>query len=197
MDKHGTVEVGGELFYWRKSNKMMPTARAFCRNCGKESAKPVHAIYMNGRDAYGLRCEKCGSEYPMYESTYVSRYVGHRTSGGGFVNATHGQMSRLNAMDRRARQEYRNIPKIVEESMCNMLNMTHEEYRDMIKRRDENNARMQKAINAQKADRQAQRRDEKIDEQSNNRKELIAKGVLKYVKNVGLVNTETRQVVKV
>lgn len=37
---------------------------------------------------------------------------------------------------------------------------------------------------------------EQIKRESEDRKELIAKGILKYVKNIGLVNINTGQVVK-
>ena len=46
------------------------------------------------------------------------------------------------------------------------------------------------------AERQAKYEDEKREAASNERKKLIEEGIIKYVKNVGLVNTETGEVIK-
>ena len=46
------------------------------------------------------------------------------------------------------------------------------------------------------AEQRARWEDEKRKEKSEERKKLIANGTLKYVKNIGLVNTKTNEVVK-
>lgn len=56
---------------------------------------------MNGQPAYALRCNKCGNEYPIYKTTYITRYIG-RDLPHGHINPTHGG-SVVAAMDRRAK----------------------------------------------------------------------------------------------
>ena len=118
-------------FRYRDDERLLPAVGAFCKKCRTETAKPFYPIIMNGQDAYALKCEKCGSEYPMYRSMYIQRYIGHDLHGGGHVNPTHGMKSRKSCRNR-----------------------------------------------------------------SNERKKLIDQGILKYVKNVGIVDTRTNQVLK-
>jgi len=61
---------------------------------------------------------------------------------------------------------------------------------------DEENKKAHKRIEREAAERHARYQDEEIKRESETRRDLIARGVLKYVKNIGLVNTETGQVVK-
>lgn len=49
---------------------------------------------------------------------FITRYVGYETKSGGRVNPTHGLISRVAAMDRKARNYYNSIPQRVEEQMC-------------------------------------------------------------------------------
>lgn len=51
-------------------------------------------------------------------------------------------------------------------------------------------------LKQRKADINAQYEDEDRRNRSNERKELIDQGILKYVKNVGIVDTRTNQVLK-
>ena len=83
------VRVGLVWFDYRADEPELPKVGAFCKKCGKETAKPVMPIYMNRKPAYGLRCEKCGSEYPMYKSMFIERYIGFDIKVG-HVNPTHG-----------------------------------------------------------------------------------------------------------
>lgn len=192
------VRLGIDWFDYREDEdeKDLPTNGAFCKNCAKETAKPVYPIYMNGKPAYALRCDKCGSEYPMYKSMYISRYIGYKTRSGGFVNPTHGLISPFSAMDRKAREHHNDIPKRVEDDMCKNFGYSHEEYREMKKKWDEDKKKAHKKFERAEADMRAKFQEEDIKRESNKRKELIEKGILKYVKNIGLVNTETGEVVK-
>lgn len=190
------VRVGWDWFDYRKDEEELPNVGAFCKTCAKETAKPVYPIYMNGKPAYALQCKKCGGEYPMYKHMFITRYVGYDTRSGGHVNPTHGLISHVAAMDRKARDYHNSIPQRVEDHMCETFGYTHEEYRAMKKEWEKDSQKVHKRIENERAEFQARLRDEQIQKESNNRKELIAKGILKYVKNVGLVNTETGEVVK-
>ena len=66
----------------------------------------------------------------------------------------------------------------------------------MKKKWDEDKREAHKQFEREQSDLSAKWRDEEIKKQSQSRKELIQKGILKYVKNVGLVNTETGEVIK-
>lgn len=127
------VTIDWNWFDYRTDEEELPKVGAWCKTCAKETAKPVYPIYMNCKPAYALCCEKCGGEYPMYKSMFIQRYVGYNTKNGGHINPTHGLMSHVSAMDRKAR-EYRNdIPQKVENEMCEMFGYSHEEYREMKK----------------------------------------------------------------
>lgn len=190
------VTIGCNWFDYRKDEEELPKVGAFCKTCAKETAKPVYPIYMNGKPAYALRCNKCGGEYPMYKSMFVTRYVGYETQSGGRVNPTHGLISHVAAMDRKAGDYHNSIPQRVEDQMCETFGYTHEEYKEMKKSWDEKDRQARKRIEREDAERRARYQEEERTRESNKRKELIDKGILKYVKNVGLVNTETGEVVK-
>ena len=153
-------------------------------------------VYMNCKPAYALHCAKCGSEYAMYKSMFIQRYVGYNTAHGGHVNPTHGLISNVAAMDRKARDYHNSIPDRVAEDMCKLFHCTREEYDQMKKGWDEEHKNTRKRMEREDAERHARYQDEEIKRESETRKDLIARGVLKYVKNIGLVNTETGQVVK-
>lgn len=182
-------------FDYRDDEPKLPRKGAFCKKCAKETAKPVHAIYMNGKPAYALRCEKCGSEYPMYQAMYIERYVGFDMKVG-HAAPTHGQTSVINTMDRRAKNYYRDADKRVEEKLCAVFHCTPEEYRDLQKQRNEKRAKWEKKAEREAAECHAKWEAEKRETESNKRKELIKQGVLKYVKGAGLVNTKTGEVIK-
>lgn len=190
------VTIGWDWFDYRKNEEDLPNVGAWCRECAKETAKPIYPIYMNCKPAYALRCEKCGGEYPMYKSMFIQRYIGGVTKNGGRVNPTHGVMSYVSAMDRKAREYHNNIPKKVEDKMCETFGYSHKEYREMRKKWDEERRMAHKRYEREAAKFHAQFEDEQIKRESEDRKELIAKGILKYVKNIGLVNINTGQVVK-
>lgn len=190
------VTIDQDWFDYRKDEKELPKVGAWCKTCAKETAKPVYPIYMNCKPAYALRCEKCGSEYPMYKSMFFQRYVGCATKNGGYINPTHGLISHRAAMNRKAREYHDNILKKVENEMCKMFGCSHEEYGEMKKKWDEDSKNARKRFEREMAESHARFKEEEIKRESENRKELIAKGILKYVKNIGLVITETGRVVK-
>lgn len=189
--------VGGEWFDCRNDGEILPVVGAFCKNCAKETAKPVYPIYMNGKPAYALRCNKCGGEYAMYKSMFFERYIGHTFSNGkGSIAPTRGVMSVTAAMDRQAKNARSARRKEHEEEMCRLFNYTHEEYAKLKKEWDASDAKARKKFESEQAEYRAKMQDNKIKQESTNRKELIERGILKYVKNIGLVNTETGEVIK-
>jgi len=192
------LDEGIDWFPYRDDEKIedLPAVGAWCKRCAKESAKPMMPVYMNYKPAYALHCEKCGSEYAMYKSMFIQRYVGYDTANGGHINPTHGLISHVAAMDRKAREYHDSIPDRVAEDMCKLFHCTREEYDHMKKGWDEENKKAHKRIEREAAERHARYQDEEIKRESETRRDLIARGVLKYVKNIGLVNTETGQVVK-
>lgn len=190
------VRIDMEAFPIRKGEDDLPIQRAWCKNCAKETAKVRFPIYMHGKPAYALECEKCGNSYHMYQTMFRTRYVGHTTSSGGYYAPTHGVLSRKQSMDRKALEEYNNIPKKVEEEMCSLFNLSKEEYREKKKEWDDRDKKVRKMINVERAELAARADDRKIKSESDARKDLIQRGVLKYVKGIGLVNTETNEVVK-
>lgn len=190
------VRIGFDWFDYRDDEPNLPNVGAFCKKCAKETAKPMMPIYMNGKPAYGLHCDKCGSEYTMYKSMFIERYVGYDLACGGHVNPTHGTKSRVASMDRKAKDYYNDREKRVESSMCEMMNCSTEEYRELKKKWAEENKKLGRKFEREQAERRAGWENEKRQEESNNRKELIDKGIIKYVKNVGLVNTKTGEIVK-
>lgn len=194
------VELDGNdgLFYYRSDEKEedLPKVGAFCKYCAKETAKPIYSVFMNGKPAYALQCTKCRNEYTMYKHMYFSRYIGHTTKNGGRINPTRGMMSRFDATDRKAREEYNSIPNRVEDELCNKFGCSHEEYKKMKSKWDEDNKKVLKKIKNDEANRRAHYQEEKMKIASEKRQTLIAKGVLQYVKNIGLVNIETGEVVK-
>lgn len=191
------VRMNGDWFDYRnnESESELPKMGAFCRKCAKESAKPVYPIYMNGRSAYALRCKKCGSEYPMYKSTFIERYVGFNTKYG-HVNPTHGTKTVYQSMDRKTKQAYNNREKIITEQMCEIFHCTPEEYHTEKMQWEKERQERRKKFEREELNLREKWEDERRKEESNKRKELIEKGILKYVKNVGLVNTETGEIVK-
>lgn len=193
---HECVKIGIQTFMIREGEEHLPIQKAWCKNCAQESAKVVFAIHMNGRPAYALECTKCGNAYHMYQSMFQTRYIGHTTPSGGYYAPTHGVLSRQQVMDRKAKEEYNNIPKKVEEETCRFMNISKEEYREMKKGWDEKNKKVQNKIKQERAEIKTRITENKIKQESDERKDLIARGVLKYVKGIGLVNTETNQVIK-
>ena len=181
------VKIGIDWFDYRDNEINLPKVGAFCRKCAKETAKPMIPIYMNGKPAYALHCNK---------SMFIQRYVGYDIVAGGHVNPTHGTKSVFASMDKKAREHYNNREKRVEEKMCRIMNCSSEEYREQKKQWAEENKKWKKKFEREQAARHAEYEDEKRKEESSKRKELIDKGIIKYVKNIGLVNTETGEVIK-
>ena len=80
--------------------------------------------------------------------------------------------------------------------MCEFLNCTHDEYREMKWQWEEEDKKNRIRLKRVEAEREAKYENEKREADSNERKKLIEEGIIKYVKNVGLVNTETGEVIK-
>lgn len=185
------VEIGFDWFDYRNGEDELPKEKAWCRNCATESAKVMYPIYMNARPAYGLMCEKCGSEYPMYQMDFSYRYRG-KSYGNGCILPTKGMKSIVQAMDREARAHYVKKKEETVDRMCEEFHQTKEEYlkrkekwdKEASKRRKEFDANLDRTI-----------LESKVERDSSRRRELIQKGVLKYQKGV-LVNTETGEVIK-
>ena len=183
-------------FRYRNDEHILPSVGAFCKKCRTETAKPFYPIIMNGQDAYALKCEKCGSEYPMYRSMYIQRYIGHDLRGGGHVNPAHGMKSRKSCMDRTDIDNLKRLHKRIEKTICENNGLSLEKYLEFKKECNEECRKDLIALKQRKADINSQYEDEDRRNRSNDRKELIDHVPLKYVKNVGLVDTRTNQVVK-
>ena len=183
-------------FHYRNGERNLPAVGAFCKKCRTETAKPFYPIIMNGQDAYALKCEKCGSEYPMYRSMYIQRYIGHDLHGGVHVNPTHGMKSRKSCMDRAAIDNLKGRQKRIEKTVCDITRLSPEKYAEFKKEYDKECQKDLIGLKQRKADISARYEDEDRRNRSNDRKELIDHVPLKYVKNVGLVDTRTNQVVK-
>lgn len=183
-------------FHYRNGERDLPAVGAFCKKCRTETAKPFYPIIMNGQDAYALKCEKCGSEYPMYKHMYIQRYIGYDLCGGGHVNPTHGMKSRKSCMDRTAIDNLKRLHKRIEKTIYENNGLSLEKYLEFKKECNEECRKDLIALKQRKADINAQYEDEDRRNRSNERKKLIDHGILKYVKNVGIVDTRTNQVVK-
>ena len=183
-------------FHYRNGERDLPAVGAFCKKCRTETAKPFYPIIMNGQDAYALKCEKCGSEYPMYKHMYIQRYIGYDLCGGGHVNPTHGMTSRKSCMDRTANDNLKRLHKRIEKTIYENNGLSLEKYLEFKKECNEECRKDLIALKQRKADINAQYEDEDRRNRSNERKKLIDHGILKYVKNVGIVDTRTNQVVK-
>lgn len=101
-------------------------------------------------------------------------------------------------MDRKAKENHRKrraqIEKYTQEQMCSILGCSKEEYEESKKRREQKKKYSNKMLEKDEfLDKHEEK--ERIQE-SNKRKELITKGTIKYVKNAGLVNTETGEIIK-
>lgn len=183
-------------FRYRNDEHVLPSVGAFCKKCRTETAKPFYPIIMNEQDAYALKCEKCGSEYPMYRSMYIQRYIGHDLRGGGHMNPTHGMKSRKSCMDRAAIDNLKGRQKRIEKTVCDITGLSPEKYAEFKKEYDKECQKDLIGLKQRKADISAHYEDEERRDSSNERKKLIDQGILKYVKNVGIVDTRTNQVLK-
>ena len=189
------VICGNEAFQHR-SEIPMPANSAWCRKCTKESAKVIYGIYMNGNPAYALKCKYCGSEYPMYKSDYQIKYVGTDIAGVGRIDPTHGTKSRSLGMSNHVRQKLNKQRDEKCQEIYKLAGFSDEEIKESKKKFDERERQIHKQFVQSTAERRAQYEKEKIKKESQKRKDLIEKGIFKYVKGIGLVNQETGEVVK-
>ena len=84
------VWVGCQGFYEVDPGKELPTAKAFCKHCAREIAKPIAFVSFNCKLGIVVECEKCHDRYVLYEDKYIQYYVGRHTEFG-FIPPTHGK----------------------------------------------------------------------------------------------------------
>lgn len=132
----------------------------------------------------------------MYKHMYIQRYIGYDLCGGGHVNPTHGMKSRKSCMDRTAIDNLKRLHKRIEKTICENNGLSLENIWSLKKSVMKNAEKGHIELKQRKADINAQYEDEDRRNRSNERKELIDHVPIKYVKNVGLVDTRTNQVVK-
>lgn len=179
--------------------RTLPTARAWCKECATESAKPIAYINFNAKIGVALKCEKCGSTYAMYEYLYKSRYTGNHTQYG-FIPPTHGNDRQAPPRDVRDKFEADKKKRMAktEEHLASIMGVTVEKYREKRKGWEEEHARARKRIEAEDAKRAADRQQKAISAASEERKRLIAEGILKYSKKQGcLIDTRTNTPYKI
>ena len=181
------VTVGSDWYDFRDAK--VPTQRAYCRNCRELTAKPVYAVYMNGKPAIAVQCTKCKEEYVLYESDYNMQYVGLNLRSGGKIEPTYGKKTWLESMDRRAVENRRNRKKKLTAELANLHGMSKEDYE---REQQKQIKKAHQSLEEVKYDIREKERKEKAEE----RKELLRMGVLQYVKGVGLVDTRTNQIYK-
>lgn len=191
-----TVWIQSVGYPYREGENKLPRQMAWCNKCAQESSKVVAPIWLNNRHGYALKCIKCGGEHHMYVDMYVSRYIGRDMGGGGHISPTKGILTQRQSMDRKGIDSLNEIPKKVEKDICKAFGYTHEEYQEMRKEWEEKERKARKRLNNEQANQRAEYRNKEIKSASDKRKELIQKGVLKYKKGIGLVNTETGEVLK-
>ena len=187
------LDEGRKWYFYRGGEEDLPKQAAWCKHCSKLSAKPMMPIVLNNSDGYALRCPKCRGEFAIYKDRYIRMYVGTKTASGGRINPTYGKLSTKEAMDRRALDERNRRAKEIDKHICELSGYSSEEWGRIKAKHEEEIRRLLKDTTAKA---EAHRKDEEIKNESEKRKELIAKGVLKYVKGIGLVNSETNQIVK-
>lgn len=195
--RNGRVHIGYEEYDIRNDNEEIPKQMAWCKKCAAETSKIVYKIWMNNKPAYALECIKCGSRHHMYKDMYIRRYIGSNMKGGGHINPTKGIISISNAMDRKGHDTINEIHKKSDKRFQSMLGMSDSEYEDFKKKREKEDTAARKQYEAEKAEIRANIINEEIKRESDKRKELIEKGILIYKKGIGLVNTETGQVMKI
>lgn len=175
-------KTGRELFvdcmYYEEvdAGKPIPTARAFCKHCGAETAKPWGFVSFNRKLGIAVECEKCGSRYIMYEHLYISRYVGKHTEYG-FIPPNHGKdmepyprgvQDKMSA-DKSKRMEALDL------QLSKSFGVSVDELHEMRKK-----WKADATVNFEKErqERIQERENQKILDKSAERKQLIADGVL-------------------
>ena len=155
---------------------------------------------MHGKPAYAVQCDKCGNEYPIYKYKFKEMYIGTVLPNGGTLQPTHGKMSYSQSMDRGAKDYFdkrkREAAKRIETQMCDTFHISHEEYHSLKKKWADEGNRARKRFEQEATERANKRTQDEINKKSQERKALIDKGILVYKKGIGLVNTQTGEVVK-
>ena len=137
---------------------------------------------MNGKPAYALECEKCGSAHHMYKSTFFTRYIGHDLPNGGRINPTHGVKTIAESMDQKALEYRRKVKKELKECMCQLFNMTTEKYDKIHEKSADECVKERKELNAEKADISARITDKKLKRRIIQTKRPYSEGCAKICK---------------
>lgn len=194
--KSTRVTVGLAGYTRVKTDEKLPTQKAWCRDCSKESSKPIAYVRLNGRTGIVVECECCHSRYILYENMYIERYVGRHTEYG-FIPPTHGQNNsiprnvkmKMDAARERRRQESK-------EHLALLFGYSSSEYDA---KRKEWNAKREaeyKKFLKEEEERINSRKQQDAVNKSKTKSQLIKEGIIKYdSKAKCLVNTKTGEVI--
>lgn len=69
-----------------QSPEELPKTRAWCNKCKENCGKVIHATIWNARDAYAIKCPRCGNEWLLYKSRYQQQYTGYINGKGEYVS---------------------------------------------------------------------------------------------------------------
>lgn len=194
MKKTGREFFCDGMYYDEISmTKSIPTAKAFCKNCGKETAKPWGYVSFNANLGIAVECEKCGSRYIMYEHLYKSRYEGRHTQYG-FIPPTHGrdlQKAPRNVQDKMDAARAVRM-KESDERIAKTFGITVEELYEKRKGWQKESAEAHKQFEKERQEFRAELEAQERNSKSAERKRLIEEGVLVWSKSQEcLVDTRT------
>ena len=180
MKKTGeSILVDCSFYDLLEVGKPLPTARAFCKYCADDIAKPIGFVSFNGKLGIVLECEKCHSRYVMYEHAYKSRYEGVHTKYG-FIPPTYGNLSQKPP---RSVQDKMNADRDIrkkqsDENLAKTFGITVSELEEKRKKWKEEDAKAYKRFEQERAEKRLELKDREIKQKSEERKQLIADGVL-------------------
>lgn len=196
------ISIGFASYRVVDEDKMLPKQRAWCKHCGRETAKPIAYIagFGNGSKALALECDKCHDRYAMYVHMFNERYVGRQTKFG-FVQPTHGLTpGGFKHASRDVKNKYDRHMKEWEEQhvkdMAKLTGRTEAEYKEMKAGWEAEKTQSHKRIEREMADFRNKMEEDARKKASEERKQLIADGILVYKKGYGLVDTRTGQLYK-
>lgn len=190
------VWVGCQGFYEVDPDKELPTAKAFCKHCAKEIAKPIAFVSFNCKLGIVVECEKCHERYVLYEDRYIQYYIGRHTEYG-FIPPTHGKDVPLprNVADRmneaRAKRQEESS-----ERLCQAFGISRENLEEMRKGWAKEREDFHKQYETEKANRAAERVNERIADESERRRIAIKEHGATFVKGVGIVDPITGEIFK-
>lgn len=130
----------------------------------------------------------------MYETMFTERYVGRNTEFG-FIPPTFGKKRELprgvkDKMDARRKQNRENL----DTRMASLMGVPEERYKEIRAGWDAERAANSKRFDEEMEQRRMERKEEEVKNKSEERKQLIADGILVYSKKLKcLVDTRTNQ----